>query len=176
MNMNNLSQEDQAKIDKQFDSIGKKLKDLEHFVAENPGIDSEEIIGIVEKINSSTSSRKLKHEVSVATPAEDIALPSLRSGLAEAQEKLIQMYTWNENEEVKFTPEEVKRLELYAKQYDKDGSSESMLSYFKPDDIEKLIDKIEKAYISIARRVSRAKRPQPPLPPVKNKKNTILQK
>ena len=29
MNMNNLSREDQAKIDKQFDSIGKKLKDLQ---------------------------------------------------------------------------------------------------------------------------------------------------
>ena len=70
MNMNNLSQEDQAKIDKQFDSIGKKLKDLEKFVVENPAIDSEEIIGIVEKINSSTSSRKLKHKVSVETPDE----------------------------------------------------------------------------------------------------------
>ena len=71
---------------------------------------------------------------------------------------------------MQFTPEEAKRLELYSKQYDKDGSSERMLSYFKPDDIEKFIDKIDKAYISIARRVSRAKRPQPPLPPVKNKK------
>ena len=55
MNMNNLSREDQAKIDKQFDSIGKKLKDLEKFVVDNPAIDSEEIIAIVEKINSSTS-------------------------------------------------------------------------------------------------------------------------
>ena len=83
-------------------------------MADNPGIDSEEIIGIVEKINSSTSSRNLKHEVSVATPPEDIAIPNLRADLAEAQEKLIQMYTWYENEEVKFTPEEEKRLELYA--------------------------------------------------------------
>ena len=32
--------------------------------------------------------------------------------------------------------------QLYSKQYDKDGSSERMLSYFKPDDIEKFIDKI----------------------------------
>ena len=144
-------------------------------MVDNPAIDSEEIIGIVEKINSYTSSRKLKHEVSVATPPEDIALPNLRAGLAEAQEKLIQMYIWNENEEVKFTPEETKRLELYSKQYDKDGSSERMLSYFKPDDIEKFINDINQPYITIPRRVSRAKRPQPPLP-VKNKKNTIPQK
>ena len=68
-------------------------------------------------------------------------------------------------------PEEEKRLELYSKQYDKDGSSERMLSYFKPDDIEKLINNIDQSYITIARRVSRAKRPKPPLPPFKNKTN-----
>ena len=134
--MNNLSQEDQAKIDKQFDSIGKNLKDLEKFVADNPGIDSEEIIGIVEKINSSTSSRKLKHEASVMTPDEPPP-DQYREVLGHSLEALKSIYRWSEQGDVKLTPKEDKRLGQIAKLYKQD--IDGILLSRTPDQIERLV-------------------------------------
>ena len=155
MNMNNLSREDQAKIDKQFDSIRKKLKDLEKFVVENPAIDSEEIIGIVEKINSSTSSRKFKYEVSVATPDEPV-LDEYREALEQSADSLKQIYTWRDKGEVKLKAKEAKRLGQYSKQYRED--IDGILASREPTQIEGLVDAFQKIYEQIHNRHEQFKR------------------
>ena len=154
MNMNNLSREDQAKIDKQFDSIRKKLKDLEKFVADNPGIDSEEIIGIVEKINSSTSSRKLKHEVSVATPDEP-ELDQYIQALGHSLEALKQISRLSEQGDVKLTQKEDKRLGQIAKLYNEDV--DGILDSRTPDQIERLVDDVERMFVQIHNRYEQFK-------------------
>ena len=89
MNMNNLSQDDQAKIDKQFDSIKALLNKLKEFLRVHSfGIDSAEVIGIIDKINSSTSSRKLKHDL-VSVSSNEIPEDKVRVVLEAAQHDIL---------------------------------------------------------------------------------------
>ena len=144
MNMNNLSQDDQAKIDKQFDSIKALLNKLKEFLrVHSYGIDSAEVIGIIDKINRSTSSRKMKHDL-VSVSSNEIPEDKVRVVLEAAQNDILKLNEWHNTGVVDFTNDEVKRLEKLTDVIEQGGVDGILAQTPTKKEIERFLRKTEK--------------------------------